>query len=240
MRAGLIVQTGAHCFVMWRHPIPWGSTTRKEIMSGEKALSWSYAEELNVESDQMTIARAQARELSIEAVSPGTGGLLRTLAGQKGIKHIAEIGTGTGVSGLALLTGSSESVLTSVDIDAEAQTSARANFTAAGIRTARFRLINGRSADILPRLADASYDLVLIDGDPFEAEGDAAEAMRMLRTGGLLLVARALYHDRVADPARRDDATVAIRNLGKDLAESDATISSLVPIGDGLIIAVKI
>lgn len=93
--------------------------------------------------------------------------------------------------GLRYLAGASDSVLTSIDTDAEAQSYARENFTMAGVRSGRFRLINGRSADMLPRLASASYDLVLVDADPAEAAGDVYEALRMLRPGGTLVVAHA-------------------------------------------------
>lgn len=208
-------------------------------MSADKAQSWSYAEDVAAEPAIIATAREQAHELGIDALSPATGSFLATLASTPGVKMMAEIGTGTGVSGLYLLSASAEASLTTIDLESEAQTHARENFTATGIRPGRFRVINGRSADILPRLAKESYDLVLVDGDPLEAAGDTAEAIRMLRPGGLLILAHALYHDRVADPARRDDQTVALRNLGRELRESEDVRASLIPLGDGLIVAVK-
>ncbi|USR78971.1 O-methyltransferase [Arcanobacterium pinnipediorum] len=209
-------------------------------MSTEKAQSWLYAESFVTENESIAQARYQATELGIESISPATGQFLSLLATGSQIKTIADIGTGTGVSGLYLLSGSSQSHLTSIDIDSEAQNFARQNFAATGIRSGRYRLINGRSADILPRLAANSYDIVFIDGDILEAEGDVVEALRMLRTGGMLIVAHGLYHDRVADPARRDDNTVAMRNIGKMLLESDQVTASLLPLGDGLLVATKL
>ncbi|QRV01700.1 O-methyltransferase [Arcanobacterium phocisimile] len=209
-------------------------------MSTEKAQSWLYAESFVTDGDAVEQARYQAAELGIESVSPATGQFLSFLATGSQIKTIADIGTGTGVSGLYLLSGSKESQLTSIDIDSEAQNLARQNFAATGIRAGRYRLINGRSADILPRLAPNSYDIVFIDGDILEAEGDVLEALRMLRTSGILIVAHALYHDRVADPARRDDNTVAMRNIGRMLHDSDQVTTSLLPLGDGLLVAKKL
>jgi predicted O-methyltransferase YrrM len=61
----------------------------------------------------------------------------------------------------------------------------------------------------------------------------------MLHSGGVLAVAGALWHDRVADPARRDEATVAMRELGREVRADERLVSALVPSGDGLLVAVK-
>ena len=45
------------------------------------------------------------------------------------------------------------------------------------------------------------------------------EALRLLRPGGVVAFDNALWHDRVADPAQRDEETVAIRELGREVAE---------------------
>lgn len=209
-------------------------------MAVDKAQSWTYAEQIVVDFPLARQARLQAGELGISPLSPATCRFLRTLAARGKVKHIAEVGTGTGVSGLYLLSGSDDSVLTSIDIDSEAQNYARMNFAEAHIRPGRYRLINGRSADMLPRLSSNSYDLVVIDADPAEAAGDVAEAIRMLRPGGTVVLAHALNGDRVADPARRDDATVALRNLGRELIEAEDLVSSLIPLGDGLLLSVKL
>lgn len=211
-----------------------------EFMAVDKAQSWTYAEHIVGEADLMTQARLHAAELGIEALSAATGRFLTALAARGGVKNIAEIGTGTGLSALYLLAASADSVLTSIDVDSEAQNFARENLSAARIRPGRYRLINGRSADMLPRLASHSYDLVLVDADPAEAAGDVAEALRMLRPGGTLVLAHALNSDRVADPARRDEATVALRNLGQELIEAEDLVSSLIPLGDGVLMSVKL
>ena len=208
--------------------------------ANEKAASWLYAEEAVLESDTAAKqAREQAAELGIEALSVASCAFLRAIASLPSVKTIAEVGTGTGVSGLGLLAGATGSTLTSIDIEPVAQAAAREAFAAAGLRAGRYRLINGRSADILPRLAAESYDLVLIDGDPLEAAGDVEEALRMLRPGGILLLAHALYKDLVADPVRRDAITAALRDLGHELLADERVRASLLPLSDGIIMAVK-
>lgn len=207
-------------------------------MSGDKTLSWAFAEEQTVEDELLAGARATADDLGLAATSAATGALLRLLVSASKAQTAVEIGTGAGISGLYLLKGNDQLTLTTIDVESEAQSTARELYARAGIRASRTRLIKGRSADILPRLADRSYDLVLVDGAPEEAPGDVQEALRILRPGGLLVVSRALLDGRVADPARREPDTVAMRGLVREILEKGSN-PALVPIGAGLIATQK-
>lgn len=203
------------------------------------ALSWSYTEEFPVESEPASLARIRAAEFGVPAVSLGTGALLRLLAAGIGARSVAEIGTGTGVSGSWLLEGMPEgSILTSIDIEPEFQQTAREAFNQAGVKPPRARLIAGRGLDVLPRLADAAYDLVFIDADPLETAALAEQSLRILREGGVLVINNALAGGLVADPARRDEQTVAMREVGKQLRDA-LDITALLPTGGGLLLAVK-
>ena len=206
-------------------------------MAGEQTQSWAYAEDMCEEDSVTAHARDEAREYDIASISAATGSFLSLIGAATKARSVVEVGTGTGVSGLYLLRASSDLMLTTIDVESVAQHSAKAYFTKAGVRPGRARIINGKSADILPRLADNSYDIVFLDGDPLEMSGDANEALRMLRPGGVLIIAHALMHGRVADPARREDEVVAIRDLGRELMESADLRTSLIPVGDGLLLA---
>ena len=153
---------------------------------------------------------------------------------------MVEIGTGTGVSGLWMLRGMrADGVLTTVDIETEHQRLARQGFNDAGIPTQRARTIAGAALDVLPRLTDGHYDLVFCDGDKAEYADYLTEALRLLRPGGVVAFDNALWHDRVADPAQRDDDTVVIRDLGRTIAAHDELVPLLLPVGDGLLLAKK-
>ncbi len=171
---------------------------------------------------------------------PGVASALRVLAAAIGARSIVEVGTGTGVSGLALLAGMGEGgVLTTIDIEAEHQRAAREAFAEAGIRHQRTRLITGRALEVLPRLTDGAYDLVLLDADKPELPAYLTQALRLLRTGGLLAVDNALWKGKVADPAQRDESTTAIRELGRAVRNDETLVPAMLPIGDGLLVAVK-
>ncbi|KQP67120.1 MAG: O-methyltransferase [Nocardioides kribbensis] len=205
------------------------------------AASWSYAEAHVAEDEVVSAARARAEEVGVVAISPGGGAALRFLASVLDARAVVEIGTGTGVSGLWLLRGMrSDGVLTTVDIEAEHQRLARQGFSEAGIPSQRARTISGSALDVLPRLTDGHYDLVFCDGDKSEYSAYLAEALRLLRPGGVVAFDNALWHDKVADPAQRDSETVAIRELGREIAAHEGLLSVLLPVGDGLLCAKKV
>jgi len=163
---------------------------------------------------------------------------LHFLASVLQAKSIVEVGTGTGISGLWLLRGMTEGgVLTSVDLEAEHQRLAREVFSSAGFAPQRFRLIAGSALDVLPRLTDAGYDLVFLDGDKVEYGEYFDEAIRLVRPGGVIVFDNALWHNRVADPSQRDPETAAIRDMLKKVADDDRLRSILLPVGDGLLAA---
>ena len=208
---------------------------------GLKPASWAYAEEFVGEDDALLAGRARSREVGIIPVGAGAGALLRFLASLTQARAVVEVGTGTGVSGLWLLRGMApDGVLTTVDPETEHQRLAKETFREAGIPSQRARLINGSALDVLPRLTDGHYDLVFCDGDKREYADYLAEALRLLKPGGLVVFDNALWHDKVADPAQRDAETVAIRELGRSVREDERLLSLLVPMGDGVLVARKL
>jgi predicted O-methyltransferase YrrM len=211
-----------------------------DISTGLKPASWTYAEEFVAEDEVLGSARARAQEVNVVPVGNGVGAALRFLAAVIEARSVVEIGTGTGVSGLWLLRGMRpDGVLTTVDTEAEHQRLAKKVFTEAGVAAQRARLINGAALEVLPRLTDGHYDMVFCDGDKVEYADYLAEALRLLRPGGVVAFDNALWHDRVADPAQRDAETVAVRELGRSVQEHEDLVPVLLPVGDGLLLARK-
>lgn len=202
--------------------------------------SWTFAEGYVAEDDVLAAARARADEVGVVAIGSGAGASLRFIAAVLEARAVVEIGTGTGVSGLWLLRGMRpDGVLTTVDIEAEHQRLARESFKEDGIATQRVRTIAGAALDVLPRLTDGHYDLVFADGDKREYGAYLSEALRLLRPGGVVAFDNALWHNRVADPAQRDEQTVAIRDLVQQVQETEGLLPALLPVSDGLLVAKK-
>ncbi|WP_435974193.1 O-methyltransferase [Streptomyces sp. Qhu_M48] len=213
---------------------------QERAITANRQTSWSFADAFVAENDALRWARERAREAGLPSVSPGTGGALRLLAATADAKAVAEIGTGTGVSGIYLLLGMRpDGVLTTVDLQPERQQLAKTAFREAGFTGNRARFIPGRALDVLPRLADGGYDLVFCDGDRLEYLDYLAESLRLLRPGGLVCFEGVFADGRTVDSAAQPAEVQRIRELLRTVRESQELIPSLLPVGDGLLCAVR-
>ncbi|WP_415105069.1 O-methyltransferase [Micropruina sp.] len=188
----------------------------------------------------MRLARAASRQLALTPASQGVTSALTFLARLIGARAVVEIGTGAGVSGLALIRGMApDGILTSIDLETEHQVAARQIFAAESVPPRRARLIAGSALNVLPKLSDGAYDMVVVDGDPLEYVEYVDQSQRLLRGGGLLVLHHALWKGQVADTANEDDETVIIREALQAVQDMPEFTATLLPIGDGLLVAVK-
>jgi predicted O-methyltransferase YrrM len=216
------------------------SLSEEAVIAAPPQASREYAESFLPEDEALATARSRGEQMGAPPLAPVSGAALCFLAAAMAARHVVEIGTGAGVSGIWLLRGMApDGVLTSIDVEAEHQRLARRSYTEAGIPANRVRLINGRALDVLPRLTDGAYDLVLCDAEKTEYADYLAEALRLLRPGGVVVFDNALWHDRVADPSVRDAATTVVRELGATVRDDERLVPVLLPVGDGLLAAVK-
>ncbi|MDQ5973876.1 MAG: hypothetical protein QG661_1085 [Actinomycetota bacterium] len=200
--------------------------------------SWAYVDAWEDDSEALREARTRAAELGCVPVTRPVAALLRLLAASVNAQAVVEVGTGAGISGAALLSGmTSAGVLTSIDIEAENQRVARETFTALGYDHVHTRLIAGRALDVLPRLSDAAYDVVFVDGDKTEYPAILTQAKRLLRVGGLAIFDNVLWSGRVADPGEREAETVALRDVTGAVRQDDDWMPALLTVGDGLLVA---
>lgn len=200
----------------------------------------AHAEGSITEDAVLVAARDRAEDIGAGAVTPAVGALLSLLTRLSGGKAVVEVGTGAGVSGLWLLSGMrDDGVLTTIDVEPEFQRLAKQAFSEGGIGPSRTRLISGRAQEVLTRLADESYDLIFIDADPADQADFVAEAIRLLRSGGVIVVHRAALGGRAGDPSASDAEVVSVREAARLIAEDDRFTPVLVPLGDGILAAVR-
>ncbi|MFB2556600.1 O-methyltransferase [Herbiconiux liangxiaofengii] len=205
-----------------------------------KEASWKLADDIVVESPQIVAARTHAAEVGVESIAPAIGSQLAVIAAATRARSIVEIGTGLGVSALWMLKGAPEATITSIDTELEHQQVARAALLDAKVPANRIRLITGTAKDVLPRLNESSYDLVLVDADPSSVIEYVEHGLRLVRQGGTVLVPHALWKDKVADPAQRGETVGDFRSLISELSGSEAVLVALSPAGDGLLQVTKI
>jgi predicted O-methyltransferase YrrM len=200
----------------------------------------AHAEGSISEDTVLLAARERANDIGAGAVTPAVGALLSLLTKLSGGKAVVEVGTGAGVSSLWLLSGmSDDGVLTTIDIEPEHQRIAKEAFTDGGIGPSRTRLISGRAQEVLTRLADDTYDLVFIDADPLDQPDYVVEGVRLLRSGGVIVLHGAAAGGRAGDPAAHDAEVAAVREAARLIAENELLTPALVPLGDGLLAAVR-
>lgn len=199
-----------------------------------------YIREAVVEPTAIARARTHALELGVPSVSAGVGAQLAVLAAATSARSIVEIGTGAGVSGLWMLRGAPQAVITSIDNEPEHLAAARRSFSEAGITSTKARFITGRAADVLPRMNEGAYDIVLIDADPENVIEYVEHGLRLARTGGIVAVPRVLAGGKVADPVQRDAVTRAYRSLIQETQESPAVLAAISTVGEGLLQLVSV
>ena len=187
-------------------------------------------------------ARARGVELGTTDTTPGSGAFLRYLAFTLKAQSVVEVGTGSGVGSLWLLDGMLESgTLTSIDDEMEHTQIAKMAFADADITQGRYRLITNTVVDVISKLTDRAYDLVVLRHNPEDLSYVISESHRILRSGGALVIDNYYGGGKVSDATQRDPKTVALRDAGKIIKnDSEHWVSSLIPIGDGLLIATKV
>ena len=194
------------------------------------------------EDPHQNIARDKGVELGVVDATPGSGAYLKYIASLISAQSVVEIGTGSGVGTLWLLKGvMSSGVITTIDPEVQHTQIAKQSLVDADIAPNRYRLITSDYLEVMRKLSDRGYDLVVFRGNPEDIFDVIDEAHRILRVGGILAIDHFFGGGKVPDPAQRDPKTVALRDAGKFLkSQSEAWSISLNTIGDAVLLATKL
>ena len=180
---------------------------------------------------------SQAAKRKIPIVGPAVGRVLAQLVMISGAKRIFELGSAIGYSTiwLARAAGQGAEVHYS-DGSEENAREARGYLARAGVTS----VVQVHVGDALASLAGTSgeFDLIFndVDKDGYPAVLDAVPAR--LKRGGLFITDNTLWHERVLDP--RETTDYAVLNFNKKLYESSQFFTTLLPIRDGITVAVKL
>jgi predicted O-methyltransferase YrrM len=206
----------------------------------DKDLSWRFVEERVGEDVDIERARRTSLEHGVDPITASCGEYIATIAIAINATSIIEIGTGLGVGTLWLAQACPEAHITSIDSEMDHHVTVRELLQEAEIPTSRVRLITEKALDVLPKMNESSYDLVVIDADFQNVQAYVDLAIALTRPRGSVIVAGALGDDLVADPAQRDDKTSAYRWLLKALEDRGDVVHTVNLIGDGLVHIVKL
>jgi len=176
-------------------------------------------------------------------IAPEQGQFMGLLVELVGARRVLEVGVFTGYSSLSVaLALPDDGRLVACDVSEEWTRTARRYWEQAGVaHKIDLRLAPGLvTLDAL--LADGqagTYDFAFLDADKESYVEYKDRCMKLVRSGGLLAFDNALWHGDVADPQKTDASTEAIRRVTRQLRDDPRVSLSLVPIGDGLLLARK-
>lgn len=205
----------------------------------DKDLSWRFVEERVGEDVDIERARRTSLEHGIDPITASAGQYIATIAIALDATNIIEIGTGLGVGTLWLAQACPDAHITSIDSEIDHHVTVRGLLQEAEIPTSKVRLISEKALSVLPKMNEASYDLVVIDADHQNVQAYVDHGINLVKNRGSVIVVGVLGDDLVADPTQRDDKTSAYRWLLKALEERPEISHSVNLIGDGLVHIVK-
>jgi len=205
---------------------------------------WTYIQQ-NSMAESVAL-RALRRETELLAVGdwqvpPEQGSFLSFLIGLTGAKYVLEIGTFTGYGTLCMAAAlPDDGRIVTLEGMSEYSDIAEKHWKTSGVAE-RINLRLGMALDSLATLVTEgmtdTFDFAFIDADKKEYDEYYEYTLQLVRIGGLIAVDNMLWRGAVADPEDQKNSTHSIRRLMLKVRDDDRVSNSLVPIGDGLMLA---
>ncbi len=183
-------------------------------------------------------AATAAVPMSGMQIGADQGQFMALLVQAIGAKRCLEIGTYTGYSALVVaLALPADGHITCCDINKEWTAIARKFWAKAGVD----KKIDLRIAPALETLKTLKgpFDFVFIDADKTNYANYYESCLPMVRRGGVLAIDNTLWSGWVADAKRNDADTVALRAFNDKLHRDERISLALLPLGDGVTLALK-
>ena len=180
---------------------------------------------------------------AIMQIAPEQGQFMALLVQLIGAKKVLEVGVFTGYSSLVVaLALPPEGKMVACDVSEEYTAIARRYWQQAGVED-KIDLHIAPALETLEKLltqgeAD-TFDFAFIDADKSNYDNYYEMALKLVRPGGLIAIDNVLWRGDVADEEVQDNRTNKIRALNQKIHKDERINLSLVPIADGLTLAMK-
>ncbi|MBD2440422.1 class I SAM-dependent methyltransferase [Nostoc sp. FACHB-110] len=176
-------------------------------------------------------------------ISPEQGQFMRLLIQLLGAKKTLEVGVFTGYSSLSVaLTLPADGKVVACDVSEEYTAIAGKYWHLAGVAD-KIDLRIAPAIETLDHLLATgqagTFDFAFIDADKENYDGYYERCLQLIRPGGLIAIDNVLWSGDVANPQIQDESTQAIRGINQKLRDDERVNLSLIPIGDGLTLALK-
>lgn len=184
-----------------------------------------------------------AHPRAVMQIAPDQGQLLQLLVTAIGARLTLEIGVFTGYSSLAVaLALPANGKIIACDISEEYTEVARRYWAEAGVSGKIDLRLGPATATLDGLLAEArhdAFDFAFIDADKAAYRDYFERCLKLVRPGGLIAIDNTLQRGKVADPANQEGDTVAIRDFNRGLHHDERILLSLLPMADGITLALK-
>ena len=176
-------------------------------------------------------------------ISPEQGQFMALLVRLMGARRCIEVGVFTGYSSLRVATAlPADGRIVACDVSERWTGIARRYWEEGGVAH-KIDLRLAPAVETLDSLlaagGSASYDFAFIDADKTNYAAYYERSLELLRPGGLVVIDNTLWSGRVADPEVADEDTVALRHFNEHLHRDGRVDLSMLPVGDGLTLALK-
>ena len=197
------------------------------------------------ESDILERLRAETEGVrgSQMQITSEQGALMALLVQLIGARRTLEVGVYTGYSSLAVaLALPDDGRITACDVSEEWTSIGRRYWDEAGVAH-KIDLHLAPAVETLERLVaegqQGAYDFAFIDADKENYDTYYERALELVRPGGLIAIDNVLWDGNVIDESKTDEMTEAIRAINEKVRTDERVSICMVPIGDGLTLAVK-
>jgi caffeoyl-CoA O-methyltransferase len=194
---------------------------------------------LSVRDEVLTEIEAEAAQRDVPIVGPAVGRILYQLARMIEAKTVFEMGSAIGYSTIwwARAVGKGGRVFYT-DGNRKNADEARKYFKRVGVED-RIEIEVGDALELLSERKE-EFDIIFNDVDKEDYPRVLRLALPRLRKGGLFVTDNVLWSGRVADAKSSDPSTKAIREFNRLLYSSSDLFVTILPIRDGVAVAMKV
>jgi caffeoyl-CoA O-methyltransferase len=217
----------------------------KHYLAGEEIAN--YCRHISVQEHpllQRLREETASHPMAIMQIAPEQGQFFQFLVKLTGTKNALEIGVFTGYSSIAVAQAlPPDGHLTACDISEEYTAVARRYWQEAGLAD-KIDLRIAPAAETLENLLregrEGFYDFVFIDADKPGYDRYYELCLRLVRPGGLIVLDNMLYHGLVPGDADNGPNPAALREVNLKIGRDPRVIATLLPIADGVMLAMKL
>lgn len=206
------------------------------------AAHFAYVAERTAGDDEfLRDLKAAAQEAGIPAIwiNPAQASFMRILLRVAGASRVVEVGTLAGYSAISMARAlPAGGQVTTIELDGKHADFAEDWISRSDVAD-RITVLRGAGDDVLPGLQDGSIDAMFLDADKKGYTSYRTHGMRLLRTGGLFMADNAFAFGELLSDEPKDGEVGAVRAFNDHMAAASGMTGVIVPVGDGLWVAVK-